>query len=224
MRTNDVRGGPAVAMRPGPWPGTPIALISVLLLSYLWLWHGTIRGHFFVCVGLYFAIGAWSHRRRGESASAIGLRLDNIGPALWWTVKLAGPLFVLPVAIGAWLGTLQPFAISAVPGALAWGWLWGTMQQYGLVCVFYRRFREQLGDGWGAALAAAGLFALFHLPNPFLTPVTFVSGIVACRIYRREPNLLVLGLMHALLSGVLRQSLGPDITHHMRVGPGYWEP
>ena len=106
--------------------------------------------------------------------------------------------------------------------SLTRGWAWGTLQQYGLTCVYYRRFRDLLGDGWGAPLAAAGVFALFHLPNLFLTPVTFIAGIISCRIYRREPNVFVLGLLHALLSMVLSHSFGPEITHEMRVGPGYW--
>ena len=97
-----------------------------------------------------------------------------------------------------------------------------SLGSLGLVCFFYRRFREFVGGDGRATLAAASLFALFHLPNPLLAPAAFATGIVACWLYRREPNILVLGLLHALVGGAIRQSLGADITYHMRVGPGFF--
>jgi membrane protease YdiL (CAAX protease family) len=206
-------------------PAAEIALMTALLLSYLWLWQGSFPWDFFVCLALYFGIGVWGHWRWKESAAEIGVRIDNIGPSLRFGLKLVGPLIVAAVALGAWLGTLHA-PKSQEPSELAFslvrGLVWATMQQYGLACVYYRRFEDLLGNPWGASVAAAGFFALCHLPNPFLTPVTFAAGILACRIYRRAPNLFVLGFLHLLLSIALRNAFGPDITHRMKVGPGYW--
>lgn len=203
-------------------PGMDVALMTVLLFSYMWLWQGTFPGHFIVCVALAFGIGAWSHRRWKETAAEIGVRVDNLGACLLFGLKLIVPLIVVAVALGAWLGTLEPLRLQGAPRSLAKGWIWGTMQQYGLACFYYLRLRNLLGNHGGAALAAAGFFGLAHLPNPFLVPVTFAMGIVSCQIYRHAPNVFGLGVLHLALSIALRHSFGPDITHHMRVGPGYW--
>jgi len=206
-------------------PAVEVVLMTTLLLSSLWLWRGRFPGDFYVCLALYLGIGVWSHRRWKESAAEIGVRMDNFGSAFLYGVKLVGPIAVAALLLGAWLGTLQPLPPLdpfKVARGLAWGLVWATLQQYGLACVFYRRLRDLLGSHWGASIVAAGFFALFHLPNPFLVPVTFGAGIVACQIYRRVPNVFALGLIHLLLSFALQHAFGPDITHHMKVGRGYW--
>jgi len=199
--------------------------MTVLLVSYMWLWQASFPGNFFVCLALYVGIGVWSHWRRKETAAEIGIRADNFGPSFLFGITLVGPLILVAIALGAALGTIEPPQTAGVSGlalSLAWGCGWATMQQYGLACVYYRRFKDLLGNHWAGTFGAAGVFAALHLPNPFLVPVTFVGGVVACQIYRRAPNLFVLGLLHFLLSFALRQSFGPGITHQMRVGPGYW--
>jgi membrane protease YdiL (CAAX protease family) len=151
--------------------------------------------------------------------------MDNFGSSLLFGMKLVGPLLVAALALGAWLGTIEApkqRGLSELSRSLPWKLLWATMQQYGLVGVLYRRLRDSFGSDRGASVGAAGLFGILHLPNPFLVPVTFAGGLLSCRIYRHAPNVFVLGLLHFLLSIALRLSFGPDITHRMRVGPGYW--
>ena len=65
-------------------------------------------------------------------------------------------------------------------------------------------------------------FALVHLPNPLLVSITFVAGLVSCTLYRRVPNVLVLGVAHAAISLVLFFALPASITHNLRVGPSYF--
>jgi membrane protease YdiL (CAAX protease family) len=60
---------------------------------------------------------------------------------------------------------------------------------------------------------------MFHLPNPFLTALTLCAGWLACWLYRREPNLLVLGAVHAMISFVVINSLPASLTLRMHVGP-----
>jgi membrane protease YdiL (CAAX protease family) len=99
---------------------------------------------------------------------------------------------------------------------------WGCAQQYGLLCFCYRRFLEIVGNPRGATLSAAVLFAIFHAPNALLMGVTLLAGLVSCTLYRREPNVPVLGLAHAVISFALVGSLAYEVTHGMRVGPGYF--
>jgi membrane protease YdiL (CAAX protease family) len=77
----------------------------------------------------------------------------------------------------------------------------------------------------GARLAptiTALLFALLHLPNPFLTPVTFAWGIVSCLVYRRSPNLWANGLAHGLLASMLYYTLPRSVTAALHVGMEYF--
>lgn len=202
-----------------------VAAMTVLLLSYIWGWQGAFRWHFLVVAALYFGLGLWSHARWGESARELGVRLDNWRPALRNALVVAAPIIVVALAAGAAMGgwhfPLPPYRWNRALGAIAWGLFWGTAQQYGLLCFFYRRLLVVLGDEKRATIAAAALFALFHLPNPFLTTVTLLAGILSCRLYRKEPNLFVLGLFHALIAFSLYSALPRSITAGLRVGPGY---
>lgn len=99
--------------------------------------------------------------------------------------------------------------------------LWGTAQQYGLLCVLYRRFLDLLRGPQLAASASATLFAIFHIPNPLLIAATLIAGIASCNLYRRVPNVFVLGVGHASVSFALFSALPLTLTHHMRIGPGY---
>jgi membrane protease YdiL (CAAX protease family) len=196
-----------------------ITAMAVLLLSYIWIWQGAFPGDFWVVLALYLGIGFSSHLRRGESFRDIGLRLDNFGRAARSAVRIIGPLILIPPVVGLLMGTLRPVPLQEVPFGLAYGIAWGTLQQYGLACFFFRRAVEVFPGKWPPMVAAASLFALFHLPNPFLTAVTLVAGTLGCWIYRRTPNLWVLGIAHGLLSASISRSLPLDLTLGMRVGP-----
>ncbi len=209
-------------------PARPVAAIleilamTSLLLSYIWVWQGTFRGDFLLCVSLYFGIGLAGQVRRGESVADIGFRLDNWRPALRDALRVASLLIAASLAAGAALGSLCFPSPGKSAIMLLGGWAWGTAQQYGLLCFYYRRLVELLPDERRATGAAAFLFALFHLPNPFLTPFTLMAGILCCWLYRREPNVPVLGAMHSVVSFVNLHALPASITFHHHVGPGFF--
>ena len=52
--------------------------------------------------------------------------------------------------------------------------------------------------------------------------MTFVAGSVSCALYRRVPNVFVLGIAHTAISMVLYSALPVSMTHDLRVGPGYY--
>jgi membrane protease YdiL (CAAX protease family) len=78
------------------------------------------------------------------------------------------------------------------------------------------------GNTRAATATAAVTFAAFHAPNGFLMSVTLGAGLVACSLYRRSPNVIVIGLAHATLSYLLYFALPYSLTHGLRVGPGYY--
>jgi hypothetical protein len=96
------------------------------------------------------------------------------------------------------------------------------MQQFLLQIYFLVRLMRLLPGKVAAVMAAAGMFSLAHLPNPVLTPVTMVWGIVACILFLRYRNIYTLGVAHGIL-GICVATIVPDsIQHHMRVGIGYY--
>jgi membrane protease YdiL (CAAX protease family) len=199
-----------------------VTAMLALLLSFIWIWQRAFRGDAYLVVFGYFALGLRSHVRRGESARNLGLTLANFPAA----ARNAAPAVVvgvlLPLGLGAHLGTWHFPNWATSLAHISWLLIWGTAQQYGLLCFFYRRLLEIFRRPGAAILAAAVIFAMFHVPNLFLMGVTFVAGLVSCVLYRREPNVLVLGIAHAVISFLLFYALPISLTHDLRVGPGYF--
>ena len=200
-----------------------LSAMTAVMLSYLWLWQDSFPGDFWVCVALYLGIGISSHVRRGETAREIGFRLDNFWPAFRLALFWIGALIVLAFVVGMVLDSIH--LTTSARWHLHWirRIAWGTLQQYGLLCFFYRRLGELLPGSRPPMLAAAGVFAFFHLPNPFLMAVTLGAGVLSVWLYRRTPNVWVLGLFHGVLASALSRALPAWLTGGMRVGPGFFE-
>jgi len=199
-----------------------VSAMIALLLSYIWLWHGAFRGSFLVVLALYFGLGVTSHLLRRESARELGIRLDNVPRALRNAAIVFVPVIVLALLVGHVLDSWHFASWERTLVEAPWLVAWALAQQYGLLCFIYRRFGDVFGHLSSATASASVAFATFHLPNPFLVPVTLAAGVAACTLYRREPNVLVIGLAHAMISYVLLCSLPPGVTHGLRVGPGYF--
>jgi membrane protease YdiL (CAAX protease family) len=162
-----------------------------------------------------------SHRVRGETAREVGWRLDNFGAA---ARLLALPMLVcgsLLVGVGfytsnldfvRWEGGQSLFGVPAL------SLLWGPLQQYALQGFINRRAQEVWGRGWKSVLAVALVFALLHMPNPWLAAATFAGGLLWAWVYQRTPNLIALGLSHGLMTWVLISSVPPAALHNLRVG------
>jgi hypothetical protein len=199
-----------------------VAAMVVLVLSYIWGWQGLFRGDFLLIAALYFALGLLSHIRHGETARELGLRLDNWRRAASNASLIVALGVCAPLTVGAALGTWHFPPWTKALANLPWMLTWATAQQYGLLCFLYRRLAEVLRGPRPATLGAAMIFAAFHAPNPLLLGVTLAAGLACCTLYRREPNVFVLGVAHAAISFVLYSSLAYSVTHGLHVGPGYF--
>lgn len=189
-----------------------------LLLSYIWLWHGAFEGDVVLCLALFLTVTLTAHRRRGETARDLGFRLDNLGSSAKLVVRYVAPLIFLMVVVG-WLADLhrEP-PIERFWARLALMPLFGIAQQYGLLGFYFRRFQEVLPGTWAPVLASALVFAALHAPNTPLMAMTFAVSLGACWLYRRAPNLWVLGLAHGLLSITVAMFLAKLLVFGLKVG------
>jgi membrane protease YdiL (CAAX protease family) len=158
---------------------------------------------------------------RSERWRGIGLRVDNLPQAL--ALYLVMSLTFAGLVLLAHRGWLQAPAVewrhlAGVPGKLGWAFL----QQFCLLGFLLPRLCELSGRPRSAAVVAAAVFALFHLPNPFLTLVTLGGGLMLCWLYLRVPNLIAAAVAHAIASTLVSTMLPRVITGGMKVGPGYW--
>jgi hypothetical protein len=69
-------------------------------------------------------------------------------------------------------------------------------------------------------LMTSVIFSVFHYPNPELMIFTFSAGICWSLLFYLYPNILLLGVSHAILGTLLHQV----VKLYMRIGPFYENP
>jgi membrane protease YdiL (CAAX protease family) len=153
---------------------------------------------------------------------ALGLRIAGFFRALW--IAVAAVL----LAAAAVLIALQFHTLHLPSGGPIgfirnyWAYaLWACVQQLLLQGFFLPRCLELTKARVSAALLAGVLFALAHLPNPVLTPVTLIWGFAACVLFLRYRNLYPLALAHAIVGIAIGVTVPGPVDHNMRVGLGY---
>ena len=147
-----------------------------------------------------------------------GLSPKALLPALRATVLFTLPAVLLILAAGMVMGTLHDRAdfLSHLAELVPWG----GAQQWLLQTVVLREARRLLPPKAGIVVAAL-LFAIVHVPNVFLMSMTFVGALGWCAIYSRYPNIVPLGLSHALGTLALMYAFDDDITGRLHIGQKY---
>ena len=174
-----------------------------------------------VPVGLAFALMLFSHRVRRESVREIGWRLGNFGRAVRLLLLPMLAAAIIIVGVGYFKKSLR-FDRAQV---LEWAWslpLWALFQQYVLQGFINRRAQLLYGRGLKSVLLVALIFALLHLPNPWLSVATFAGGALWAYVYQRAPNLPALAISQALMSMLLALSIPPAMINSLRVGIKYF--
>jgi membrane protease YdiL (CAAX protease family) len=99
--------------------------------------------------------------------------------------------------------------------------LWALFQQLLLQGYFLARMLRLIPNPNIAALLTASVFALLHLPNPVLTPLTLIWGLAACLVFIRSRNVYPVAIAHAIFGICVAITVPASILHNMRVGLGY---
>jgi membrane protease YdiL (CAAX protease family) len=195
-----------------------LALAYTLILLVIWTANPWQRIFYIAAVIALAAILALSF----QSCDNLGLRRTNLRRSLWVAI-LALVLAAIIILTAAHLHTLRAPHSTSQFIARYWGYaLWAFVQQILLQDVFLRRLLILIRSKPRlAALAAATLFALAHLPNPILTPITFVWGFLSCLLFLRYRNIIPLAIAHAALGITLAITIPSPLIHNMRVGLGF---
>jgi len=139
-----------------------------------------------------------------------------------WVIAVALALVAASVTVAARLQTLHAPESPILFLSRYWSYtIWAFLQEFLLLNFFLLRLLRLLPNKIAAAMAAAALFALVHLPNPVLTPLTLIWGYAACLIFLRYRNLYIPALVHALFGICIAVTIPGPVDHNMRVGLGY---
>ena len=166
----------------------------------------------FIVASMWYSFEGWP---------ALGLRRRNLLRSLWIPFVA---LFLAALAVLAALHehTLHPDLAVALYLKSFWGYaIWSFAQQLLLQGFFLQRLIRLLPSPRIAAFAAAGIFAIAHLPNPILTILTIIWGTVACLLFLRYRNLYPIAVAHAILGICVAVTLPAPLIRNMRVGLGY---
>ena len=174
---------------------------------------------FYLSAIVLLAVFIW---RGFESWRAMGFRGVNLLRSSW-VVGLAVLLCIGFASVGEHEGWVQRgHTVRWFVGGY-WGYaLWALVQQVLLQDFFLGRVLRLLkGRTTAAVFVAAGVFALAHLPNPILTPMTLIWGAAACALFLRYRNIWTLAAAHALLGITLSVTMPRPVVRNMRVGLGW---
>jgi membrane protease YdiL (CAAX protease family) len=153
--------------------------------------------------------------------AALGLRPKNFLRS-GWIVGAALLAAATSIAIAAKMQTLHaPSSSSMFFRRYAGYILFAFVQQSLIQGFFLPRLLRAVRSPHTAVLAVAAIFSLAHLPNPILTVITFVWGLIACTLFLRYRNLYALAVAHAILGVTVAMSVPGPVIHNMRVGLGY---
>ena len=204
------------------------SVVSSILIAE-WILSAAMGRHRLVVaipISLAFVLMISSHRLRSETFHDLGFRFDNFFAALKLLLLPMILIAGLCLLVGLWFGGRIDFLRwhigRPIAGQLVLGFGWGLLQQYVLQGFMNRRAQLILGRGWVSVLLVATVFGGLHLPNPWLTVVTFVGGIVWAAVYQRAPNLFALAVSHSLMTWVLVSTLPASALNHLRIGFKYF--
>ena len=154
----------------------------------------------------------------GVLSGVWGLSPKALLPASRAAALFTGAAVLVVLGAGMVLGTIHDRGASFRDLALLVPW--GTAQQWVLQTVVLREARGLTSAKKGIVVAAA-LLAVVHAPNPLLMMMTFAGALGWCAIFARHPNVLPLGVSHAVATLALLYAFDDKLTGHLRIGQAY---
>jgi len=194
-----------------------LAVGYALIIATVWTANPTQRILYWLAFAWIVAT-SWASR---EGWTALGLGSKGFLQSLW-VVGVALLLSAVAILI-AWR-THSLHRLHGPTPILLHGWgyiIWSLMQQFLLQSYFLLRLLRLLPGKAAPVIAATVIFALAHLPNPILTSITLVWGVIACILFLRYRNIYTLGLAHGIMGLCVAITVPNSLHRNMRVGLGY---
>lgn len=192
-------------------------LVFAVIMAYIWKLRA-INPNFWL---LPLALIVASHVIRHEKPSTLIFRIKNFGVCM----RRFGLILIAIVAAiwggGLLAGSIRSVGFRAALASFAVYLPWGWFQQYLLNEYFLKRFDMALPRN-AAAILTSALFCVVHTPNWFLMLLTPVTSLAAIWVFRRYRNLYFLALAHAMIGFTLFMVVPDTVSHHLRVGPGWY--
>jgi membrane protease YdiL (CAAX protease family) len=184
-----------------------IAIVDVAIVGGVSLMYVTFEAlqapkrWSFLAVGIALVVYAlFVVHRRADSWTDLGFRTDNLRAAL------------LPFSAATLAAGLCIVVWAQVHGRAHWGReavillalypAWAVAQQVAFQGLLHRRLMVLLRSSVLQVLITATAFAAVHFGNPTLVALTFAAGVLWSLLYRRWPNIWLLGASHSLLAAL----------------------
>jgi membrane protease YdiL (CAAX protease family) len=194
-----------------------LAIGYLLIMATIWSANPTQR----VFYWLAFVWIAGTTLARRDSWTTLGLGRKGLFQSLW-VIGAALILSAIAILIAGQTHTLHRLHGPDPLPLHGWAYIiWALMQQFILQSYFLLRLLRLLPGKALPIFIATGIFALAHLPNPILTPLTFIWGTIACVLFLRYRNIYTLGIAHGIMGLCVAITVPNSLHRHMRVGLGY---
>ncbi|HLY43636.1 MAG TPA: CPBP family intramembrane glutamic endopeptidase [Terracidiphilus sp.] len=204
-------------LRSSTWDIVELTVGYGLVMAVIWTPRPIQRWLYWAAIGWFLTALIMSF----PGWKAMGCCIAGFWRSLW-VVGVAVVMSLAAIVVAVNLHTLHrpdgPFDWLRSYGGYA---VWAFLQQLLLQGYFLLRLLRIVPNSVGAALIAAGVFSIAHLPNPILTPITLIWGLTACLIFIRSRNVYPLAMAHAIFGICVAITIPGPMLHNMRVGRGY---
>jgi hypothetical protein len=215
--TSGVCASASLPRRRIAWEIGELAIGYCLILAVIWTPRPLQHWLYYIALGWFIVSILLSF----EGWKAMGCCVAGFWRSSW-VVGVALILTAIATFFASSLHTLHhPGGPTEWVRTFAGYTLWALMQQLLLQGYFLARLLRIIPKARMAALVTASVFALAHLPNPILTPLTMIWGLTACLVFLRSRNVYPLAIAHAIFGICVAITIPANVLHNMRVGLGY---
>lgn len=215
--TNDIANVTIATSHRKLWDICELSVGFALILAVIWTPRPVQHWLYFIAVAWFVASLVFSF----PGWKSMGFSITGFWRSMW-VVGVALIIAATAAFIASSMGTLHhPHNASGWLNSFGGYAVWSLVQQMLLQGYFFLRLQRILPNAYLAAILAAVVFAIAHLPNPILTPATLVWGLTACLVYQRWRNIYPLAIAHAIFGICIAVTVPAPVIHNMRVGLGY---
>src|SRR5215471_15025927 len=157
-----------------------VCIVLAGILLYIWRLQFVFPDFEFFLLG-FILLTFFIHR---DSLQQLGIGSHGMAASMKLLMRPTLIVAGLFVVVGLISGVFDDWTWSAGKATTAFQYfLWCLFQQFGLQSFFTNRLEKILPRSGQVAWASAAVFAVFHIPNPILMPVTFFGGYILTRVF-----------------------------------------